>query len=77
MNQKRIIVSDLEISSIINIEPNSDELIFCIHGLGSDKNTFKNILDYPEFKKYNLLIPDLIGFGESVNPEKFSYDLEE
>ena len=77
MDQKKIKVKDLEISSIINVEANSDELIFCIHGLGCDKNTFKNILDYPEFTKYNLLIPDLVGFGESQNPDNFSYNLEE
>lgn len=77
INQTTFHINNLSINCIVNYEPDSDELILCVHGLGCDKDTFKQIFDYPEFENYNIIIPDLIGFGQSSKPENFSYELEE
>jgi len=76
LNKSEIKVKDYSISCTINFEPNSDILLLCIHGLGCDKDSFTKIFDYPEFEEYNILIPDLVGFGKSSKPENFLYELE-
>lgn len=75
-NHSEIKINNFSVSCNINFEPDSDVLILCIHGLGCDKNSFTKIFDYPDFKEYNILIPDLIGFGKSSKPKGFLYNLE-
>lgn len=52
-------------------------LIFFIHGLGCDKNSFRTVWDYDAFPDYSLLAIDLPGFGDSERPESFSYSLKD
>lgn len=74
---REIIVDDFTFSCNINFEPDSDTLILCIHGLGCDKESFQHIFKYPDFEEYNILIPDLIGFGNSSKPSDFTYSLKD
>src|SRR3989344_3772035 len=64
---------DLEISAFIS--KNSDNWLFCLHGLQSNKNMFNDLLSKPFFKNYSLFVIDFVGFGNSSKPEQFSYDL--
>jgi pimeloyl-ACP methyl ester carboxylesterase len=49
-----------------------------IHGLGGSKDYWQHIHDYPELAQYSILIPDLIGFGDSQPPPKgFMYSMKE
>ncbi|MFC1849977.1 alpha/beta fold hydrolase [candidate division CSSED10-310 bacterium] len=54
----------------------SDCLIFCIHGLGCAKEAFAGIWHRAELSDFSIMIPDLVGFGESVKPSDFPYSME-
>ncbi|MCP4219204.1 MAG: alpha/beta hydrolase [bacterium] len=51
-------------------------LIICLHGLVCSRDSFRHILLQPGFDAFSILIPDLIGFGESGKPEDFPYTME-
>jgi pimeloyl-ACP methyl ester carboxylesterase len=53
------------------------ELIVFIHGLGCSKDSFANVWDFADLKKYSLLTLDLVGYGYSSKPLDFSYDIAE
>ncbi|MCK5058534.1 MAG: alpha/beta fold hydrolase [Candidatus Aminicenantes bacterium] len=46
------------------IKPGKTTLLF-VHGLGESGLCFKEVFQYPEFDKYNVMIPDLVGYGRS------------
>lgn len=50
-------------------------LVF-IHGLGDRKETHKQAAEYNALADYELLIVDQIGYGDSSNPEGFSYAMK-
>lgn len=60
----------------IEFRNGNNELIVFIHGLGCSKESFKNIWDSSDFKDYSLLTFDLVGYGNSVKPQDFSYAIE-
>jgi len=65
----------IEISSDFRKE--AEESILFIHGLGCSKESFKDVWNFAEFKKYRILTFDLLGFGDSSKPKWFSYTMEE
>jgi pimeloyl-ACP methyl ester carboxylesterase len=49
-----------------------------IHGLGGSKDYWQHIHDYPDLAAYSILVPDLVGFGDSQPPPKgFKYTMRE
>lgn len=54
-----------------------EETILFIHGLGGSKKYLLPALDYPEFASYNVLIPDLVGHGDSSTPKNFSFSMDD
>lgn len=48
--------------------------LLLIHGFGGNKDNFTRIAD--ELEDYHLIIPDLLGFGESSKPMSANYDYE-
>lgn len=53
------------------------ELIFFVHGIGCNKDSFKHVWQAQEFKKHSKLAVDLMGYGESQAPQAFSYDMKD
>lgn len=53
------------------------ELVLFIHGLGCTKESFLHAFISPELGKLTLLSPDLVGFGGSSKPKRFSYSMED
>lgn len=53
------------------------ELILFIHGLGCVKEAFDLAFAAPGLHKYSLLAADLVGFGDSSKPERFTYRMED
>jgi pimeloyl-ACP methyl ester carboxylesterase len=52
--------------------------ILPIHGLGGSKDYWQLIHNYPELTQYNILVPDLVGYGDSQPPPKgFKYTMRE
>jgi pimeloyl-ACP methyl ester carboxylesterase len=52
--------------------------IIPIHGLGGSKDYWQPMRDYPEIAAYSLLVPDLIGYGDSQPaPKGFKYTMRE
>lgn len=52
--------------------------ILPIHGLGGSKDYWQLIHNYPELIHYSILVPDLVGFGDSQPPPKsFKYTMRE
>ena len=47
------------------------EPLLLIHGFGGNKDNFTRIAD--ELERYHLLIPDLLGFGDSSKPTAADY----
>lgn len=76
--------SDLQVKSltlasgdkIVYAENNSlaGEPLLLIHGFGGNKDNFTRIAD--QLEDYHLIIPDLLGFGESSKPLSANYDYE-
>lgn len=48
-----------------------------IHGLGGSKDYWQPIHDYPELAAYSILVPDLVGYGDSPAPKGFHYTMRE
>ena len=48
-----------------------------IHGLGGSKDYWQPIHDYPELAAYSILVPDLVGYGDSPSPKGFHYTMRE
>ncbi len=49
-----------------------------IHGLGGSKDYWQLIHNNPELTQYSILIPDLVGYGDSQLPPKgFMYTMRE
>lgn len=48
-------------------------MLLLIHGLGSSKEDFLSIFEYRDLTANNILIPDLVGHGDSSRPSNFSY----
>jgi len=63
--------------SYVLSEGELEETILLIHGLGSSKKYLLPALDYPELASYNLLIPDLVGHGDSSTPKNFSFSMDD
>ena len=55
----------------------SDDLVFCIHGLGCSHSSFRQIFESSALKGCSLLCVDLLGFGASDKPLHFSYSMQE
>jgi pimeloyl-ACP methyl ester carboxylesterase len=53
------------------------KLILFIHGLGCAKEAFELAFAVPGLRKYSLLAADLVGFGDSSKPERFTYRMED
>ncbi|MDD2472014.1 MAG: alpha/beta fold hydrolase, partial [Dehalococcoidales bacterium] len=60
-----------------NTRPCGTSSLLLIHGLGSSKECFDDIWNYPDYRQYKVIIPDLPGFGESDKPRNFSYSMED
>jgi pimeloyl-ACP methyl ester carboxylesterase len=52
-------------------------LLLFIHGLGCNKESFDDAFVDPFFGGFQLLAPDLIGYGDSSKPQDFSYVMED
>ena len=55
----------------------SKELILFFHGIACTKNGFRHLYDDPIFHDYSLLFYDMVGHGDSSNPDNFSYSMED
>jgi pimeloyl-ACP methyl ester carboxylesterase len=51
--------------------------IVLIHGLGGSKEYLKGIMNFPELAECSVLIPDLVGFGDTKAPAGFGYTMRE
>jgi pimeloyl-ACP methyl ester carboxylesterase len=63
--------------SYVLSEGEREETILFIHGLGCSKKYLLPALDYPKLASYNVLIPDLVGHGDSSTPENFSFSMDD
>lgn len=52
------------------------ELVVFIHGLGCNKDSFQDVWKRDDFKEYSVLVPDMVGFGDSSKPDNWPYSLE-
>ena len=48
-----------------------------LHGHGASNEYLKPVFDYLELTKYSILIPDLIGFGDTPASAGFSFKMED
>ena len=55
------------------IKPNRSTLLF-IHGLGDSGLAFEEVFKREEFNEFNLLVPDLTGYGRSSASKDYSFD---
>ncbi|MDM8552668.1 alpha/beta fold hydrolase [Desulfobacterales bacterium HSG2] len=55
--------------------PNRETLLF-VHGLGESGLCFQEVFEDKRFNNYNVLVPDLIGYGRSSNSETGNYNFD-
>ncbi len=72
-----IIIKNHSIHFQCDFKPDSSDLILFLHGLACSGDSFKNLFDFDNFPQATLLVPDLVGFGQSAKPQKFSYSMED
>ena len=70
-------INDYDIHFKCDFKLDSVELILFIHGLACSGDSFRNLFDADYFSESSLLVPDLIGFGESSKSDEFSYTMED
>ena len=59
-----------------NIMPGKKSLLF-VHGLGDSGLSFEDVFRYDRFNDFNIVVPDLIGYGRSSQCSKdngYSFD---
>jgi pimeloyl-ACP methyl ester carboxylesterase len=56
----------------VYLEGGKGEPLMLLHGFGADKDNFTPVAGYLT-KHYRVIIPDLIGFGESTHPVDADY----
>jgi len=61
----------------VNIQEGDIGDILFIHGLGCSKESFDEVFAGDWFEGRRLIIPDLVGFGESSKPSAFSYSMKD
>lgn len=54
--------------------PGAQPVLF-IHGIAGSAVYMTNAFDAPDLKEYDLLAPDLLGYGQSSTPAAFDYSL--
>ena len=54
------------------LEGGSGEPLLLLHGFGGNKDNFPRVARYL-VKQYRLIIPDIVGFGESTKPLQADY----
>jgi pimeloyl-ACP methyl ester carboxylesterase len=64
------------LSYVLSEEERRETILF-IHGVGGSKKYLLPALDYPELTSYNVLIPDLVGHGDSSTPKNFSFSMDD
>lgn len=47
-----------------------------IHGLGESGLCFKEAFDFPELKKFSLIVPDMLGYGRSSHALNGDYSMD-
>jgi len=57
--------------------PDSNDVILFLHGLGCISDSFRNIWEHDYFPGKSIMVLDLPGFGRSSKPEDFSYRMED
>jgi len=57
------------------IENDRPSLLF-VHGLGDSGLNFEDVFAYPELERFNVVIPDLIGYGRSSAAEGNRYGFD-
>jgi len=58
-----------------DIKPNRISLLF-VHGLGDSGLSFEDVFKYKRFDRYNLVVPDHIGYGRSsgaIDKKQYRY----
>lgn len=70
------ITEDITISYYHSISE-KDLILLFLHGLGSSKEDYLQIFYYNKLKVNNIIIPDLVGHGESSKPPNFSYSIDD
>ncbi len=58
----------------VYLEGGQGEPLILLHGFGGNKDTFTRVSRYLT-KNYKVIIPDIIGFGESSKPTKLDYSV--
>ncbi len=69
-------ISSQQIHFICRYNPNSQDVVLFIHGLGCSLDSFRNVFDNNYFPQKSLLLIDLVGFGKSSKAEEFLYTME-
>jgi pimeloyl-ACP methyl ester carboxylesterase len=77
LHEYDIVVDNKRLNFLCDFKPESENLIIFLHGLACSRDTFQYIFEYRYFSEYSLLLPDLIGFGRSSKPDRFSYAMED
>lgn len=71
----RLLVKELTLSDglkYVYLEGGEGEPLLLLHGFGADKDNFAPVSQYLA-RRFRLIIPDHIGFGESSKPENADY----
>lgn len=58
----------------VYLEGGQGEPLMLLHGFGGNKDTFTRVSRFL-IKHYRVIIPDIIGFGESARPSQADYSL--
>ncbi|UCE18520.1 MAG: alpha/beta hydrolase [Gemmatimonadota bacterium] len=67
---------DFDIACTRRLSGNGATVVF-IHGFGSAKEHFRYAFDSPSLEGFSLVVPDLVGFGQSRGPEEFGYRMKD
>ena len=70
-------VNDLKLFISANVKESNANWLLCLHGIQSSKKLFDGLFEQPFASNFSVLALDLVGFGQSSKPEKFSYDIND
>lgn len=69
-------VDDCVLFSCNRFTDSETSTLLLLHGMGDSGLAFREVFESPDFKEWNLLVPDFPGYGRSSSSKDYSFQIQ-